>query len=551
MNFIISNRFFNGSKRIGLLYFSDITALDEDGILIFDGWLYPEHNLNLKKLYEKIKQDGIEFIEKIKGNFTGAYYNKKDDILSIFNDPIGFNDLFVYDTEDLLLISNNFNNLMDLIKLKQKDIDIIALKEFLIFEFPLFEKTFHNDILWLPNASLWKYDLKSHTWKKKTYWDYIYGDFEQLTIDNLDHLFTQSINRIKNSNKNFRYGLGLSGGLDSRLTAFYAKKVNLQLTPFIFGESNSDAYYVANKIAYKMELNLKELGYDPNFFRFFSEQLKCNPMMNLLYTWYASIKEKLPEFDLLLTGFLGDPLFGSHLRKEDKLIENLNQLIDSIFNFHDEINARKILKEVMYDFEGDKILEHIYKNVIRSKNKEFWQIKAEFDLKNRQRKFIKRIPAFSFFCTYNQKSIFADLDLVNAVLKSFNFEDHIDQKFYLKFFKAKMPYLYLIRRASYAGIKNKGINYSFKKIIKLLDLKIFRTKIFYKESHKNIAKWLKNNSQFISFFQTVLEKDNEIFFQIFKKDVILTLFQDCKTNNDYNFLFRIITIKLWFDIIFK
>jgi len=58
-------------------------------------------------------------------------------------------------------------------------------------------------------------------------------------INKLDHFVDQAIKRIRDMNpKTSIFGLGLSGGLDSRVVAYYAKKNNLPLKTFIFGEEN-------------------------------------------------------------------------------------------------------------------------------------------------------------------------------------------------------------------------------------------------------------------------------------------------------------------------
>ena len=75
MNFIISNQYFKGFQNIGSLYITNPTVLDEKGFLVFDGWLYPEYNLDFRKLYEKVKQEGKGVRKNLNHSIRGLLVN--------------------------------------------------------------------------------------------------------------------------------------------------------------------------------------------------------------------------------------------------------------------------------------------------------------------------------------------------------------------------------------------------------------------------------------------------------------------------------------------
>lgn len=78
----------------------------------------------------------------------------------------------------------------------------------------------------------------------------------------------------------------------------------------------------------------------------------------------------------MLTGFFGETLFGSHLVKSNKDISSVNELTENIIDFYDEVSANRIVKELVINFDNDKIKNHLKKifknqkiNIISKKKK--------------------------------------------------------------------------------------------------------------------------------------------------------------------------------------
>lgn len=370
-------------------------------------------------------------------------------------------------------------------------------------------------------------------------------------IEYLNKLLDNSIQKIKNLfESNTLYGLGLSGGMDSRLVAYLALKYKMKIKCFIFGENKSDAYYVSKKIAKKLSLEHYELGYNPDFFIYCEDSIKYNPMMNVLYSWYYAVYERLPEFDVLLTGFNGDNQFGSHLHKNDINIKSNEEFFEKILSKYCEFkNVNNILVFWKEKNDFQKIKEEIIKFCQSSANNLYWEKKEEFNYINRQKVFIKNNPSFNFFGLYRSISPFIDPDLVEYTM-GIPFSYRLQRKLFLKFLRKKIPTLLDIRPERKISFRydNKFIKIILN-VIKKTD-KMVGTHIFYKKSHKRLNRWLSNSEEFKDFLYKVFFVDNFFFKKIIDQELTKRLIRKKKWNESEIFLiFRLLTIKLFLSLI--
>lgn len=538
--FLISNRIFkkfNSKFDEYYILTDDKTFVHEDKNYYFaiEGQLYPDIKYEYKDMVDYfIKSDiSIDF-KKFRGKYSGVFISKKNKTILAFNDQIGLRDLFYFKREKNLIISNSFSEILKHKSFFYDDVDIDAINEFLVFEYPLRNDTFINDIKILSPATIYSFkEIKIqefHYWKFELVEEKNFN--ENKAIETLDKLFYKSMARIKTINGGEKtYGLGLSGGRDSRLVAYYALKNNIKLKTFIFGESNSDAFYIAKKIARKLQIPLKDIEYDEKFVKYSQTSIDFNPMMSILYTWYYSVYKELPYFDVLLTGFLGD-IFGTHLKNSKKELET------TIYEIFNEIN---------FDLNKIKNINKIKNYQINLDNNSNEGKLLEFDLKQRQTKFIKNNPSLNFFGLYEGVSIFEDIEIVEFCLKIPS-EWMYDLKFYKLFVEKKLVELKNIRNERDLFFDHKFLRF-FERIVRILEVKIFKTQIFYKKPHKEVQKWLKSNDFFYNYCKDILDNENQFFYKNFNYldlNKELNLLYNGKGKN-YHLFFRLLTIKIWLD----
>lgn len=545
--FILSNKKIkNSNLKINsyfLKYGSNVhVEQNENYLFILEGYLYPDLNYTKKNIIEFfLKKHAIKHFKNFKGKYCGVFIDFKKNKTYFFNDQLGLRDVFYYHKNKDIIISNNFSNIIKNIQLLEQELDYNALKEFLYFSYPLYNRTFHEHIKKLPLASIYLFNneklISSNYWKYELIED---KDFEsEEAIEKLDKLFDKSIKRIiQIHGKNKTYGLGLSGGLDSRLVAHYALKNNIKLKTFIFGESNSEAYSVSKKLANILKVKHFELGFDKNFIKNSEKNINYNPMLELSSLWYYSVHDKLPKFNLLLTGFNGDNQFGSHL--PTNLSEQNNLIVKQL---------EKKYSIISIDHTTKKEIINYLKNVNKTPMNK-WE---NFNYNFRQLKFIKNNSAFNFLGKYEGESVFEDIDLVEFLL-TIPYEWKLNKKLYLKFFKEKLPRLNKIKAERETRFQNKYLIF-LEHVLRYFDIKIFKTNILFKKSHKNMNSWLKKNNFFKNYCKHIFRKENQIFNKNFQdinlKKILDKIYKGKASNLEINLFFRGLTILLFIDKIKK
>lgn len=537
--FIVTDKKIDSSKRIcGYCVKTDNEAkilMKGDCFLVFEGYLYPDIDRSIDDLFDFFREKrNLENLKNFKGKFSGVFFNSSAKEVFFFNDQLGLRDLFYYKSGDRLIISNSFREILKIEKFKIKDVDKFAINQFLIFDYPLFDRTFIKDVKLLPLASIFSMQKGSVNIKKFNYWKYELKERENFNVDkaveDIDFLLNRSTQRIIDTfGRDKIYGLGLSGGYDSRLEAQYLKDNGVQLKTFIFGEPNSDAYFISNKIANLLGLEHYELGVDKNFIKYAKESVNYNPMINVLFVWYYSIFKELPNFDVLVTGFNGDNQFGSHLITNENVSNE--KLIEMFIGKYG--NPRIELKE------RERLNVFLNKVDLSTTNK--WE---NFNYNFRQVRFIKENPSFNFLGAYKGVSLFEDIDVVEYLL-NVPYEWKKDLCFFKLFFEKKLKSLYKIREERGFYFKNNYIK-EIEKCIKFIDAKLFKTNLFYKKSHKDFKSWLQGNQEFYKFASElargsyILKEDfNEI---DFKKELD-NIYNGEKANT--LLFFRGLTVKLF------
>jgi asparagine synthetase B (glutamine-hydrolysing) len=468
MSMLITNKQFSGGTQFGEFHYmadQDCTIINKvDHLLLFKGYLYPDLQCTVNDILEYLVQSknhenkNLQQFSKFKGRYCGCFIDKKKRKVIIFTDQLGLQDVFYYFKDDELIISDSFVSFFNLKKFGINELDHIACGEFMLFEHVLFERTFLKDVKKLQYATLLNLDIVQHAEKKEQYWQYgfrpkKYPDREAL-FKKLDMLMHNAMQRIKdvqndptfkNSKKRkkktevTRYTIGLSGGLDSRVVAKYALEMGLDLDAFVFGHKKSDIFLISKRIAKKLGINLSQLEISPKYWSYHKKQLHYDPMMNLMLTTYGSVRDHLQTDRILLSGFNGDNIFGSHLEKED-------------FD-HDLNYVEKICKKyALFDQTNDILTNDLFRSIMAEIAERYenlhmpdWQIKELFNFECRQLRFIKNNPSFHFYGIFDRYySPFADIDVVEFAL-GLPLDELYQSKAYHEFIITRFPDMASIR----------------------------------------------------------------------------------------------------------
>ena len=161
--------------------------------------------INVKNF--NIKQNGIQIIED----------NNK---IEIYNDPFRTVPLFI--TKDLkgkLIIFSNFE---DYYKFENvdKSIDEAGFWEIILFGSGLWTRTLYTNVEQMPAASKIIVDKITNEYQIEKYWDF--NIVENKSINSLEKAAKGLYNRLdaifSKLDRNQKYVMGMSGGMDSRIT---------------------------------------------------------------------------------------------------------------------------------------------------------------------------------------------------------------------------------------------------------------------------------------------------------------------------------------------
>ena len=153
----------------------------------------------------------------------------------------------------------------------------------------------------------------------RLYFKYDGRSLEQ-TADELDALFLEILYKIKGRYpEDTLFGLGLSGGLDSRLVLHYMLQVEMKPRLFFHGHKNyhgrpwlNRSYKSAVEICKYYHLQppqIVEYHTSPDK-EYFVRDCKEHPLYPYSLGNYHIYRSEMPFFDVTLGGFLGGELFG-------------------------------------------------------------------------------------------------------------------------------------------------------------------------------------------------------------------------------------------------
>lgn len=257
-------------------------------------------------------------------------------------------------------MTDNYWEAVNFVAPRKEDLDIDYIYEYMAIPYPLLNRTFIKNIkILLPNSIL-EFSFKDFVIEEKELFSVFYScdksDIEeQLNIFN--DALEKTMVRIKNECGDVRYGVGISGGLDSRIIPHFAEKAKMDLYGFIFGVKRPHKLFLlqdhsnARKIAKRCGLALFEVEWEQSTW---SE--KINQELHYLPLGPVELFkfEILDRFDVLIHGGNGY-VVGSSLpsnietMNEDELADAIRKL--GIIFYPKTLLSTRIEKAVKFLFK--------------------------------------------------------------------------------------------------------------------------------------------------------------------------------------------------------
>ncbi len=208
------------------------------------------------ELVLRLYQDrGEQFIHDLQGVFLLAIWNRCQQEITIANDRYGLCPLYYTHYNGKLVFAPEMKGVLcdpDF----HKELDLVALAEYMRFQHLLGDKTFFEGLKLLPNAVLLRYSLQTDSLTVQPYWDLSQIPelpptltFEEAT-EEAGRLLKAAVDRLTGGD--YRLGMYLSGGVDSRVILGLIRPNLLPITTITFGQRASRDVVYAGQIAAKV-----------------------------------------------------------------------------------------------------------------------------------------------------------------------------------------------------------------------------------------------------------------------------------------------------------
>jgi asparagine synthase (glutamine-hydrolysing) len=221
---------------------------DERYWIVFNGEIY-----NYIELREELKEEGLEFktesdtevvlacyskykkqvVTKLRGMFAFVVWDKKEEVFFAARDHFGIKPFYYAEENGCFYFSSEKKAILGAIN--EKNVNCIALQNYLTFQYAPGTDTMHNEIHELSPAHYIMKKKNEHICIKK-YWNVVFTPMveDQSVIERkIKRVLYDSVE--KHMRSDVTVGSFLSGGLDSSIITSIAKEFNPNLMTFSVG----------------------------------------------------------------------------------------------------------------------------------------------------------------------------------------------------------------------------------------------------------------------------------------------------------------------------
>ena len=288
------------------------------GLLERDGVELPveNHAEILLNLYLLKGEAGLALLN---GSFCAALWIPSENRLVVVNDRLGSHPVYYSPYVDGIGISSGVRALIT-DRRTRRQVDRVAIQEFLTFDHVLGQRTLLEDVKLLPQGSVLEYqDAKLNI---RRYYNLNYPHHYPLKEEDAyrGELIDLLKTAVRRQNRDdLEPGLLLSGGLDSRvlLAELVAQGTQKPLQTFTWSIPNSDDARAARELAAKSGVRHHFFELKPDWLLHQAERaVRITDGMGNLVNLHAlaTLEEESRLANVIYKGFLGDAMFGFALR---------------------------------------------------------------------------------------------------------------------------------------------------------------------------------------------------------------------------------------------
>lgn len=275
----------------------------------------------LKLIITLFEKEGIAFVSKLKGVFSGFIFEKTTQRLFLFNDKVATKQVFYSQFDDKIVIAPT---LAYITKYRSENrannkLSIQATYNMLTFGGMIESQTLVEDIYKLGAGEYLVF--KESVLKKSKYHDFNKVDYaiakKSKAISNFNEVFIEALKMEyeKDVEYGYQHLATLSGGLDSRMNVMLARKMGYKPNTFCFSQSNYADEIIAKKIAKDLKLPFDFIPLDGgDYLKNVKEMVSINSGLQFYHGsahfHYALQQINMSDFGLMHTGQIGDAILG-------------------------------------------------------------------------------------------------------------------------------------------------------------------------------------------------------------------------------------------------
>jgi len=270
---------------------------------------------------------GEAMMGQVAGTFAFALWDRRTQTLLLASDRLGLRPIYYAEHAGVFRFASEVKGILAEATFPRRP-NRAAVADFFYYSYIMGDKTLFEDVHLLPPASILRY--QDGRWAVSSYWDIPFPEryphhsdrwYDDLIYDAMQAAVKRMVY------PGLRYGLSLSGGLDSRWIAALLAQIQPESLAVTVGIPGSDDTPFAEEVAARTGLAHQYWELSPTFVAELAESYVyiVDGMYNLMCTEEFPLSARIGDYvDVSVGGFLGDCLFGHEvnpvsacLRKRD------------------------------------------------------------------------------------------------------------------------------------------------------------------------------------------------------------------------------------------
>lgn len=312
-----------------------VNIFEDNFVVLLDGVILNNHELmkkytmtswseTIKKMY---LEKGASFVNELRGSFNGFFINIDKGIIEVFTNHLGEREVFYKIDSEFNIVSSNFNFISEALKYYKvkHSLNKEAVMSMIGYAHMLDDFTYIETVKRLLAGRILTFDTgyadhftieRYHQFKTEPLIED--KSFDEL-IDIIDETFNKAfiMQMEKDREYDYRSIIDISGGYDSRVVAFAAKRFGYEdVVMLSYSDSRANENKVVNMVLEKLNFDyyFKAMDY-PSFLYEVSEIVRLNYGLTL-YSGITGGKQFLQDINherlgIEHTGLLGDVFEGS------------------------------------------------------------------------------------------------------------------------------------------------------------------------------------------------------------------------------------------------